>query len=136
MSEPVCNRCGQPGIVWAYRSSTSDTFHPPLEPIDPVLIIDRKGVVREVGAYKTHVCLAAAVAEWTPLTPEQLRERSAEQHELRKQDFTDDAETRPCAKCGAEIGHPCLNLTQLRRGIQQPTSWPHYERYPSQVEVV
>lgn len=44
------------------------------------------------------------------------------QHEL--------SNKRECPKCKAEIGQPCLNLTVLKHGIQQPVKQPHAERLP------
>lgn len=36
----------------------------------------------------------------------------------------------PCPRCDAEIGHPCLNLTRRRSGVNVPNVHPHAERTP------
>lgn len=46
-----------------------------------------------------------------------------------RQAFLRACEQRPCTKCDAEIGQPCINLTKLKgQGLVEPTLWPHNER--------
>lgn len=33
-----------------------------------------------------------------------------------------------CPKCGVAKGQSCENLTERRKGVVKPTSWPHPER--------
>lgn len=89
---------------------------------------DRKDVTSSRCGPHTVVEATITMTEWQPvqdpLGEVEIAEKSAEQIKA-------EAEQRPCAKCGAQPGQPCENLTARRSGVQVPTIWPHAERFES-----
>lgn len=126
MNLTICNGCGRDGIVWAYRSSYSDSAYP-LELGAPVLVLAKTGQAHKTHGFQEHHCLEADKKNWEPLT----REDWEWVNEVRREDVNASAELYPCPKCGAAAEEGCWNLAERGRGRDVHTAWPHAERFES-----
>jgi hypothetical protein len=120
-----CKDCGVP-VQWA-KTRYGGT-HPPLEYIGQTRIIDRNGVVQQVGHYEPHKC--AEVALEVALEAHRQQQAIKQSYEQDREEAQRLSLRKDCTRCGVKAGSPCENLTARAKGEHKLTRWPHQERMP------
>lgn len=109
----------------------------PLDKLSRTVDVTEEGI-RVTESYRVHRCAERLAAESEALqsaiaskTGEQRDWAIANSPARTKAEallIAEDAMTRKCPSCNAEIGERCMNLTARRVGREIQTVWPHQKR--------
>jgi hypothetical protein len=109
---------------------------PPMEYAGEGYWIDADMVGHGAHFYQPHVCDPAQVEAWverlqriadatgdsTKLDEVNIRQA---RNEANQESARAAAEKYDCSQCGAQVGHPCISMSNKKQGGGKPTKWPH-----------
>ena len=129
----VDRNCGEQ-ITWLRRADDSG-WMPPLDLIGHVYVEEEGRAVQKIG-YQVHRCDPGKMEAWMDylerkgqITGDTSEVETVVVRRLAKEREAESArsiaEQVECDSCHAVVGKPCLNLGDLKKHKETPTTWPH-----------
>lgn len=119
------------GNLFAHNDPDIGLRHVWVEHIcDPERVDEYASLRAEVAEKLSNLIQENQPPEWLPEVLKQQHLDAKESLALLGELTTRLSLTRPCSKCGADVGESCENLSERKRGNTVATKNPHLERMP------